>query len=74
MSGYRRMNVGVLAHASEQGMPLESRVSNQKLVRDEVVFTQVRDRDAELSDAIRRLHSTKNRVAERVEHTDPEPA
>ena len=72
MYGYRQLKTGIFANGSDQALPLDGRISNQKLVRDDVVFQQARNGEAELREAIKRVENMNARESER--ETEPHVA
>lgn len=56
-----RPNKNSLPKGSFERLPVDSNLSRQKLVRDDVVFKQCHDRDQALRDAIDRMDFDKRR-------------
>lgn len=62
-----RIRYGLIARGSEDLLTLDGKVSNQKLVRDDVVFRPSNDRDQALRNAIRRIEADRHRETEKHE-------
>lgn len=67
MNRHNQVRYGLAARGSDDLTSVESRVSHQKLVRDDVVFRQVQHRDQALWMAIHRLEAERRRDNETSE-------